>query len=68
MKFVSLVSPAAVRALMKNKNSAIIVYLKRMSSNYPEIWPDGDFLYEIKQPRLWGNPSMITTLANVHGF
>jgi hypothetical protein len=30
------------------------VYLKRMSSNYPEIWPDGDFLYEIKRPTAFG--------------
>ena len=50
MKFVSLVSPAAVRG----EDSAIIVYLKRMSSNYPEIWPDGDFLYEIKRPTAFG--------------
>jgi len=25
-----------------------------MSSNYPEIWPDGDFLYEIKRPTAFG--------------
>jgi len=37
-----------------DEDSAIIVYLKRMSSNYPEIWPDGDFLYEIKRPTAFG--------------
>jgi hypothetical protein len=29
------------------------VYLKRMSSNYPDRWPDGEFLYESEPPGVY---------------
>jgi hypothetical protein len=29
------------------------VYLKRMSSNYPDLWHDGDFLYEVEPPSVY---------------
>lgn len=29
------------------------VYLKRMSSNYPDRWPDGEFLYEYGPPGVY---------------
>jgi hypothetical protein len=29
------------------------VYLKRMSSNYPDRWPDGEFLYEYEPPGVY---------------
>jgi hypothetical protein len=30
------------------------VYLKRMSSNSPDRWPDGEFLYEYERPTAYG--------------
>jgi hypothetical protein len=30
------------------------VYLKRMSSSHPDLWHDGEFLYEYKRPTVYG--------------